>query len=97
MPAQRQHTCTDPEQADLEKLAAELAARGLQAQLRTPEGKLPYLDVVNPAVTFLTEKVYAQADAYWFGWAEKIADCDDVAQAADSLANVLSARATPGE
>jgi hypothetical protein len=87
-------TSTEAELADLDKLAAELTARGLQAELRTPDGKLPYLDVTNPGISVLTERVYAQADAYWYGWAEKIADCDDVAKAADSLARVLGGSST---
>lgn len=93
-------TGTEEELADLDKLAAELTARGLRAGLRTPDGKLPYLEVTNSAVSVLTERVYAQADAYWYGHAEKIADCADVADAADSLARVLgasSAADTPGE
>jgi hypothetical protein len=77
--------------ADLEKLAAELAARGYQADLRTPAGRLPYLDVRNPRASVLAEKVYAQADAYWYSWAERIADCDDVTTAAAILARVLRA------
>jgi hypothetical protein len=48
---------TSAEQADLEKLAAELAPRGLQTVLHTPAGKLPYLEVANSAVSVLTERV----------------------------------------
>ncbi|MGH3155447.1 MAG: hypothetical protein ACRDNF_02555 [Streptosporangiaceae bacterium] len=86
---------TDLDLADLEKLVPELITRGLQTNMRTPEGKLPYLEVRNPSVQALTEKVYAQADAYWFGWAERIAGCEEVAKAADTLARVL--HATTGE
>lgn len=94
MPAPpHQAISTTAEQADLEKLAGELAKRGLQAELRTPTGKLPYLEVTNPGTSVLTERVYAQADAYWYGWAEKITDCDDAARAADHLAHVLASRA----
>lgn len=101
MPVHPERTLgTTAEQADLEKLAAALATRGLEAALRTPAGKLPYLEVTNPAVSVQTERVYAQADAYWYGWAEKIADCDDAPGAADRLAHVLAASApgtTPSE
>jgi hypothetical protein len=82
-------TDMEEELADLDSLATELAKRGLLAELRTPGDKLPYLDVTNPGISVLTERVYAQADAYWFGWAEKIGDCDDVIQVADKLAHVL--------
>jgi hypothetical protein len=75
--------------ADLEKLAAELTARGYQADIRTPAGRVPYLEVRNPRAAVLAEKVYAQADAYWFSWAEKIAGCDEVTTAAAILARVL--------
>jgi hypothetical protein len=81
-------TYTD-EQADLDKLAAELNARGLQSALHTPAGRLPYLQVTNPAATVLSEKVLAQADSFWWPWAERIAGCDDVAEAATILARVL--------
>lgn len=77
--------------ADLEKLAAELIARGYQADVRTPEGKLPYLDVRNPNATVLAERVYAQAGAFWFSWAEKIADSDQIAVTAGILVRVLRA------
>ncbi|HEY1916844.1 MAG TPA: hypothetical protein VGH27_14840 [Streptosporangiaceae bacterium] len=79
------------EQADLERLAAALRARGFQANLCTPEGRLPYLDVRNPRATVLAEKVYAQADTFWWSWAEKIAGCDEVSTAAGILARVLRA------
>lgn len=80
---------TQTEQADLEKLAGELAARGYQAHLRTPAGRLPFLDVSNPRAAILTERVYAQADSFWWSWAERIAGCDEVATAAGILARVL--------
>jgi hypothetical protein len=46
------------ELAELEKLAAEVAARGLQANVRTMAGPLPYLDVRNPLASILAEKVF---------------------------------------
>jgi uncharacterized membrane-anchored protein len=70
MPARSgEATSTNAELANLERLAAELTARGLQADLRTPAGRLPYLEVTNSRVRVLTEKVYVQADAFWSGWA----------------------------
>lgn len=84
-----QATETHAEQADLQKLANELTARGYPADLRVPHDKLPYLDVRNPRASVLSERIYAQADAYWYSWAEKIAGCDQVAEAAAILARVL--------
>jgi hypothetical protein len=84
---------TDLDLADLEKLVPELIARDLQADMQTPAGKLSYLEVRNPHVQVLTEKVYAQADAYWFAHAERIAGCDEVTKAADILARILHATA----
>lgn len=91
MPTHPDTTSTHAEQADLEKLAAELATHGLQADLHTPNGRLPYLDVKNSCARVLTERVYAQADTFWFSWAEKIAGCDEAITAAAILARVLRA------
>jgi hypothetical protein len=81
-------TYTD-ELADLDKLAAELKTRGLLADIRTPHGRLPHLDVQNPRATVLTERVYAQADSYWFSWCERIAGCDQVTATANILVRIL--------
>ena len=75
--------------ADLEALAAELAARGLQATVGTVRGRPPYLDVRNPRASALTERVYAQAGAFWWSWAERIASCEEMTKAATILARVL--------
>jgi len=77
------------------RAGAELTARGLHAVLRTPPGRLPYLDVVNPRASVLTERVYAQADAFWYSWAQRIAGCDQVTTAPDMVARVL--RTADGE
>ena len=77
------------DQAALQRLASELAARGFKADLRVPYGRLPYLDVCNPRAAMLTEKVYAQAGAFWWSWAEPIAGDDEVTTAASILARVL--------
>jgi hypothetical protein len=75
--------------ADLEALAVELAARGLQTNLGSVRGRPPYLEVRNPRASVLTERVYAQAGAFWWSWAERIASCDEMAKAATILARVL--------
>jgi hypothetical protein len=84
---------TQAEQQDLERLAAELGQHGLCAELCVPPGKLPYLHVSNPQASLLSERVYAQADSFWYSWAQRIAGCDDVAAAAATIGRVL--RTTP--
>jgi hypothetical protein len=81
----------DDERADLERLAVALRARGFQADLCAPDGRLPCLDVRNPRATVLAEKVYAQAGTFWWSWAEKLADSDEISTAAGILARVLRA------
>lgn len=88
-------TTTHAEQADLKNLAATLTTHGLHADLHTPADRLPYLLVRNPQATALTERVYAQADSYWYGWAERIAGCDEADAAAAALARVLRTTDSP--
>lgn len=84
------HTGTQVDEiTSLEELAAEVGRRGLHATLHEPGGRLPFLEIGNPAASVLSERVYAQADAFWWSWAERIARCDQVATAADMLARVL--------
>ena len=80
--------------ADLERLAAEVTTRGLDASVRTLAERLPYLDVRNPRASALAEKVYVQGDSFWWSWAERIGGCEDVTGAAEILARVLG---TAGE
>jgi hypothetical protein len=75
--------------ADLQRLAPELAALGYTTRLLTAPGRLPCLEVRNPRASLLTERVYAQADSYWYSWGEHIAGCDQPAAAAAILARVL--------
>jgi hypothetical protein len=79
---------------DLERLGIELTTRGLVAQVRAAHDRLPYLEIRNPEASALTERVFAQADSYWFSWCERIAGCDETTTAADILARVL--RTTAG-
>jgi hypothetical protein len=76
--------------AALEKLAAELTARGYEARLIAPDGRLPRLTVINPASTMLAETVTADAQWFWWPWADRIAPAGDVATAADAIAQVLA-------
>ena len=79
----------DAGQADLETLAAELTAQGLRAQLITPPGRLPRLEICHPGAPLPQESVYAQADWYFWPTAERIAACDDVTTAARTITQAL--------
>ena len=76
--------------AALEKLAAELTARGYETRLIAPDGRPPWLAVINPAATMLAETVMADAEWFWWPWADRIAPAADVAAAADAIARVLA-------
>jgi len=75
----------------LEKLAAELAARGFETRLSVPQGHVPSLAVTNPQATALSETVVAGEDWYWWSWAEKVAPVADASEAAAVISRVLSA------
>jgi serine/threonine-protein kinase RsbW len=74
---------------DLEKLSAELGAHGLPTRLVTQPGKIPYLEVGAPHGPAAPERVYAQADWYFWPTAERIAARDDQATAARTIAHTL--------
>jgi uncharacterized NAD-dependent epimerase/dehydratase family protein len=61
--------------AALEKLAAELTARGYEARLIAPDGRPPWLAVITAAATML---------------ADRIAPAADVAAAAAAITRVLA-------
>jgi hypothetical protein len=75
---------------DLTKLAIALTERGYQAQVYTPPGKLPFLYARNPRVTALSERIFAQADNFFWPWADPIAARDQVTEAATTVARVLA-------
>jgi hypothetical protein len=75
----------------LEKLAAELTARGFETHLTVPQGHAPSLAVTNPQVTALSETVVASEDWNWWSWAEKVAPVADISAAAAVISRVLSA------
>jgi hypothetical protein len=77
--------------AVLGRLAAELATRGLEAHLSTHRGRRPFVAVRNPAAPVLTENIVADAEWFWWSWADKIAPTADVAAAAQRIAQVLAA------
>jgi len=79
----------------LDKLADELAHRGLEAWLMAPPGRRPSLYVVNPAARALEENVYVGCGKdgmwwFWWSWAERIAVADDVDLAATTIVRVLA-------
>jgi hypothetical protein len=76
--------------AALEKLAAELNARGYEARLTVPDGRPPWLAVINPAAPMLAETVMAYVEWFWWPWEDRIAPAADVAAAADAIARVLA-------
>jgi hypothetical protein len=77
--------------AALEKLAAELGTRGYEVSIIIAEGRRPTLAVRNPAAPMLSETVLADAEWFWWPWADRIALTADVPAAAESVARVLAA------
>ena len=75
---------------DLEKLAAELSARGFETRLLATESRMPSLSVTNPQATALSENVVAGEGWLWWSWAERIAAVTDVGMAADAITRVLA-------
>lgn len=84
---------TRDEQADLERLAAELKPHGCRTVLVTRDGRLPALDVVNAQHPGLCGRVYASADHYWWSYAESIAPRHQPAAAAEAITRALAIRA----
>jgi hypothetical protein len=90
MPASATDTDTiQSQQADLEKLAAELKVCGLIATVRTVNGTLAFLDVRNAQASALSEEIYVHDDAFWWSWHEKICHRHDIPKAAGTLTRVL--------
>jgi hypothetical protein len=81
----------DPARA-LEKLGAELAARGYRTPALSPHGRPPSITVANPAASMLTETVMAEGGWFWWPWADRIAPLADVSAAAGHVARVLRAQ-----
>jgi hypothetical protein len=78
--------------AALERLADELGTRGYAVTLITAEGRRPTLAVRNPAAPALSENVMADAEWFWWPWADRIALTADVPAAATTVARVLAVR-----
>jgi hypothetical protein len=73
----------------LEKLTAELVARGFDPVIITTGGR-PALVVSNPRVPALSENILADGDWFWWSWAERIVPTADVPGAAEAIARVLA-------
>jgi anti-sigma regulatory factor (Ser/Thr protein kinase) len=78
--------------AELEKLIPELLARRLAARLVIPQDGPPCLTVHAPGAPALAVKVYARAGWYVWPHSERIAACDDVSTAADTIVRALTPR-----
>ena len=75
---------------DLGKLAAALNERGYLARVQAPAGKLAHVYARNPQVAALSERIFAQADSFFWPWAEPIASRDQVTETATAVARVLA-------
>jgi hypothetical protein len=97
MTVNAQRACEPSQQgsAYLEGLADALAQRGLRTRIMAPQGRIPSLHVVNPLASALAEDIYAgrgQDGTWWFwwSWAERIGESDDLDGAAARIARVLA-------
>jgi len=86
--------------AKLDALAAELAGHGWESSVQVPRGRLPHLYARNPepGAAALSETIHARPRmdgtwAYWWPWAEPIADTP--ASAAAVIVRVLRPAGTP--
>jgi serine/threonine-protein kinase RsbW len=88
-PAKATYRDIDDGRAELEKLAAELTTRGLTAHLVIRTDRLPCLAVTGGMASGPPQRIYAQADWFFWPYAERIAACDDLTGAADAIARAL--------
>lgn len=102
MAVSAQRICQSSEQgtAYLEGLADALTQRGLRARLMAPQGRIPSLHVVNPLASVLAEDIYAGRGQdgrwwFWWSWAERIGESEDLEAAASRIARVLAPREEP--
>lgn len=79
----------------LDKLAEELTNRGLDAWVMDPPGRVPSVYMANPGARALEENIYADQGKdglwwFWWSWAERISQADDLVGAAETITRVLS-------
>lgn len=78
----------------LQRLAAQLEAHAFRVELKSRTGLFPRLHVINPMAPARTEDVFASHEVdgawwFWLSWAGRIGEAEDVATAAERIANVL--------
>ena len=86
----------DAARADLERLAAEVAARGYQARLVVRPGVRPHLNIRNPQAAVMSDQIYAEGEYFVWSWHQPVARRDEVTDAADKVARVLRTLGTLG-
>lgn len=77
----------------LERLAAAVAARGMDAHPLAPPGRMPRLQVTHPAGGSGDVYAWRCLDGtwwFWWPWAERIACATDLAGAAGTIEQVLA-------
>jgi hypothetical protein len=85
----------DPDDlADLDALAAELNRRDFPSLRLTPPGQSPHLDVTLPGSMAPGERIYAQADTYFWASTRPIGPTSQPAAAADIITEALRAART---
>src|SRR5579875_2544720 len=95
MKLQRGNETSRQGSAYLEGLSDALAQRGLRTEIMAPQGRIPSLHVVNPLASALAEDIYAgrgQDGVWWFwwSWAERIGESEDLDGTAARIAHVLA-------
>ena len=80
-------------QAALEALAEAIDPRTHATTLTTGPGRAPHLTVTSRHAQF-GDDIYADHQAFWWSWSERIAPVSEPAAAARKIASML--RATPG-
>ena len=77
-------------QAALEALAAALDPGDFATSLTATAGRPPRLNVTSRHAA-IGDDIYADHQAFWWSWAERIAAASDLDQAAARIAHVLAA------
>ncbi|MBO3750970.1 hypothetical protein J5X84_33275 [Streptosporangiaceae bacterium NEAU-GS5] len=82
----------DDDFGHLKRLVSELGSMGLHARLVRNQSGRPYVRVINPKATSLSEHVMCRSeDYYWWSWGEPMHTTQDPAGAATKVARVLAA------